>query len=147
MPVSIRWSDPRRQSLLLTFTAPWTWDQYEALSGDIDAAFDSVPHTVDLVIDVTEAGTLPEDALFRLRNSYSSPIVNIGEYIFVGATDEFKKLFEAADRYYTALVANWNIGLSILTSWRKCLTSLLNPLSNLERGRGEVIFPSTFRTR
>jgi hypothetical protein len=103
MAVSLRWSDPRKTSLLLTFTAPWTWDQYEALSDNIDEALASVSHTVDLVIDISDAGAMPEDALFRLRNSYSSPIQNLGAYIFVGATDEFKRLFEAADRYYTAL--------------------------------------------
>jgi hypothetical protein len=62
-----------------------------------------MPHIVDLVIDVSNAGNLPEDALFRLRNSYSSTIPKLGTYIFVGATDKFKRQFEEADRYYTAL--------------------------------------------
>lgn len=103
MAVSIRWSDPRKNSLLLTFTAPWTWEEYEAVSPEIDAAMASVPHVVDLVIDVTLAGELPDDALQRLANSYADPTPNMGQYIFVGASDEFRMLFEAVDRYYTAL--------------------------------------------
>jgi hypothetical protein len=103
MAVSLQWHDAQKSALKLTFTAPWTWDDYEQLSPEIEAAMESVEHPVDLVIDLSEAGDLPEQALYHLRNAYSDTSPNRGQYIFLGATDVFKTLFEAVDRHYTAL--------------------------------------------
>jgi hypothetical protein len=103
MAVRVNWHNPEKTALKLTFTAPWTWDEFEQVSRQIEAAFASVRHTVDLVVDITAAGDLPEDGLFRLRNVYSDPTPNLGEYRFVGASREFQLQFEAVDRYYTAL--------------------------------------------
>lgn len=103
MAVSSHWDNPQKTTLRLTFTSPWTWDEFEQVSQQIEAAFASVPHTVDLVVDITAAGDLPSDGLFRLRNVYSDPTPNLGEYRFVGASPAFQLQFEAADRYYTAL--------------------------------------------
>src|SRR5262245_57269342 len=103
MSVSTRWNNPQHTALLLTFTAPWTWDDFEQVSQSIESAFASVDHTVDLIIDVSWAGELPSNTLDRLRDTYADATSNLGCYIFVGATDAFKTLLTIADRYYTAL--------------------------------------------
>lgn len=103
MSVSIAWSNPQQTSLILTFTALWSWDDYERTSADIEAAFSSVSHKVDLIIDLSQAGRIPKGTLYFLRDAYSDSTENLGEYIFVNAPDTFKTLFHAADRYYTVL--------------------------------------------
>lgn len=103
MSIAIKWLNPQRTALVMTFTAPWTWAEFEEVSLRVERAFASVSHRVDLIIDMTAAGEIPDSALDRLRNSYADPTINLGDYIFVGAGDDFKAILAVADRYYTAL--------------------------------------------
>lgn len=103
MSVTLSWNGPEKTALILSFMTPWTWEHYEAVSRDLTAAFASVSHTVDLVVDMTYAGRLPHDSLYQLRNVYGNDTPNLGRFIFVGATNEFKTMMLTADRYYTAL--------------------------------------------
>jgi hypothetical protein len=103
MSISITWNNSQKTSLVLTFTGPWSWDEYERMDAHIAAAFASVTHRVDLIIDLSQAGRIPKGTLYYLRDAYSDETENLGEYIFVGAPDSFKRLFLAADRYYTVL--------------------------------------------
>jgi hypothetical protein len=108
MSVFVAWGNPHKTSLILTFAMPWRWDDYEQLSAHIEAAFASVPHPVDLVIDVRAAGTIPAEALHELGKAYADATPNLGEYVFVGASAHFRGLFAAAHRYYTALGGQLN---------------------------------------
>jgi hypothetical protein len=73
------------------------------MESQLAAAFASVPHRVDLIIDLTHAGHIPNGTLYYLRDAYAEATENLGEYIFIGAPEPFKTLFYAADRYYTVL--------------------------------------------
>ncbi|MBC8171849.1 MAG: hypothetical protein H7X77_09250 [Anaerolineae bacterium] len=103
MSVSAAWHNPERKALVMTFTAPWTWAEFEKVSPKIEAAIASVSHNVDVIIDMSRAGEIPASALDRLRNIYADATINLGDYLFVGADDDFKAMFAVADRYYTAL--------------------------------------------
>lgn len=103
MSISLAWSNTQQTALALTVTAPWTWDEYEQASADIEAAFSSVMHKVDLIIDLSHAGYIPKGTLYFLRDAYSDDAETRGEYIFVNAPDKFEALFRAVDRYYTVL--------------------------------------------
>ena len=103
MSVQMDWDNQQKTALRLTFVAPWTWDEYEQISGEIAQAFASVPHPVDLIIDVTQAVHIPAEALYQLRDAYADTTTNLGQYILAGASPEFERLFTAADRHYTVL--------------------------------------------
>ncbi|MCU0466823.1 MAG: hypothetical protein MUF38_19940 [Anaerolineae bacterium] len=103
MGVSIYWENSQHTAIHLKFTAPWTWDEYESASADLIAMADSVPHTVDILINMTDAGELPADAVLRMGEMYTDDLPNLGEYVFMGAPDGFESLMAVTDRYYTAL--------------------------------------------
>jgi hypothetical protein len=65
-----------------------------------------VDHTVDVLINITDVGTIPDDAMFRMSELYAEALPNLGEYIFIGAPEGFKSLMGVTDRYYTALGGN-----------------------------------------
>lgn len=90
-------------ALVMTFKAPWTWADFDALESRIEELFNSVPYDVDLIIDLREAGAMPESVMARLRDAYADGTDNLRQYIFVGASPEFIEAFKTADRYYTAL--------------------------------------------
>jgi hypothetical protein len=103
MAVTVNWKDEHKSALVLTFNAPWTWDDFERVDADIEHAFHSVTHTVDLVIDLHNAGPLPDDIFYRMRDAYADATDNIGQYVFLGAPDDFGETMAVVDRYYTAL--------------------------------------------
>lgn len=103
MGVSVYWENSRHTAIVLKFTAPWTWDEYERVGTELEAMVQSVNHTVDVLIHIAEAGAIPTDSMFRLRELYHSTLPNLGEYVFIGAPDGFKSLMTVTDRYYTAL--------------------------------------------
>jgi len=103
MSVTATWDDTRQQAIVLTFTAPWTWAEFEVARDTIGAMIGGIRHEIDLIIDVRDGGKLPEDAIRWLRRSYASEELLIRRHILVGAPDFVRELFDVADRYYTAL--------------------------------------------
>ena len=104
MSISIQWDNPDQTALVLTFIAPWTWDEYEAISDTIQKAFESVTNNIDLIIDLHHAGIhVPDHVLAQLRDAYADDVTNLDEYIFVGASSTFIQQLIIADRYLTAL--------------------------------------------
>lgn len=104
MSVSIQWDNPEHTALILTFTAPWVWDEYEVISDTIQVAFESVSNDIDLIIDLRHAGKhIPDHVMSQLRDAYSDGTPNLDQYIFVGATPQFIQQLSIADRYFTAL--------------------------------------------
>lgn len=103
MGVSFKWDNPEKTALVLEFNAPWQWREYEILSHEIQRAFDSVEHKVDLIIDLRNAGDIPKSIMYELRDAYAGGMSNLDQYIFVGADAEFVKDLDVADRYFTAM--------------------------------------------
>lgn len=89
--------------VILTFIAPWTWDECELLSPAIQTAFDSASDPIDLIVDLRQAGNIPNDVISQLRDAYAEGMDNLDEYIFVGASPEFELELSVADRYLTAI--------------------------------------------
>lgn len=100
MSVTIHLED---DALVMTFKSPWTWDEYQQIEADIERLFHLAAEDVDLIIDLRDAGNMPESVLARLRDAYADGTDNLRQYIFVGAQPSFVEAFKTADRYYTAL--------------------------------------------
>lgn len=103
MGVSIYWENSQQTAIVMKFAAPWSWDEYEVVGTELEAMVNSVSHTVDILINITEGGAIPDDGMFRMRELYTSNLSNLGNYVFIGAPEEFKSLMSVTDRFYTAL--------------------------------------------
>lgn len=103
MSVTATWDNDEKTAILLTFTAPWTWEAFEQTRDQITAMLHDVNDEIDLIIDVRNGGDIPEDAIRRLRRAYSGAALTLRRYILVGAPKSVQELFGVADRYYTAL--------------------------------------------
>ncbi len=104
MGVYIDWDDEaEEQALRLTFSAPWTWAEFDSINDDIERAFNSKSNLVTLMIDLRDAGEMPIEVIHRLRDAYADATYNLDRYIFIGASEHFKTLITVADNYYTML--------------------------------------------
>ncbi len=103
MSVSIKWNSPDISALVLTFTAPWQWRDYDAISETIQQMFESTVNEIDLIIDLQDAGQIPDDVFVHFRDAYADAVPNLGQYIFVGASSWFIERLTVVDHYLSAL--------------------------------------------
>ncbi|MCA9885164.1 MAG: hypothetical protein KC708_19440 [Anaerolineae bacterium] len=100
MSVTVRWYNEDKQALVLAFSTPWDWQQFALVDDELEYGFLSVKHTVDLLIDLRQAGPMPMDMFELLADAYADATPNLGRYIFLGADAAFKQQMETAESYY-----------------------------------------------
>lgn len=85
MGIQVSWDDS--QTLLITFQSGWTWDELFAAVEQADKFIVSVPHRVNMMIDIRQAGGLPRDFLSKAGDllNQGEARANEGEKVVVGA--------------------------------------------------------------
>lgn len=110
MPISVGWYEEEEKNIQYEVTNVWTWQD---LSDAIDEAMillDSVDYKVNLIIDCTNTGYVPQVSMTQFSKVANAPTVNhpnTDKLIMVGANkyiqvlfNVFKKIFPlAAERY------------------------------------------------
>lgn len=100
MGVMAYWENSQQTAVVLRFSAPWTWAEFEVASAQLEAMVRAVPQRVDVLIHMVEAGGIPSDALLRMGEMYANQLPNLGEYVFMGAPAGFERTMAVTDRYY-----------------------------------------------
>jgi hypothetical protein len=87
MSITTAWGNPEYTVIHLTFQRGWTWTELKAAVAQADSLIISVAHTVDLLIDIREAGGIPRDFLSAAGELFSNGDArsNEGRKIVVGA--------------------------------------------------------------
>jgi hypothetical protein len=89
MSFTVDWDDEQKHAVIITYGNAYTWDEYEQALDQTIALIKSVPHQVDLIIDMREgARNPPAGSMFphirkaaeRLRQE-----PNFGKSVMVGA--------------------------------------------------------------
>lgn len=69
MPVRISWGNEAKTYVIFEFVGDWTWDEYyETRKVGIEYA-DSVPHTVNMIIEYTNSRMFPRNMLSHFGSS------------------------------------------------------------------------------
>lgn len=87
MAVEVKWGDPAQETIHLKFQPDWAWDDLYAAISQADHFITSVSHTVNLIIDIREAGGLPKDFMAAAREIFAQGEArpNEGAKVIVGA--------------------------------------------------------------
>ena len=59
MPVSPKWKDERKTTLIVTYQNPWTWPEFQEAAQATNAMMDSVDAPVVLIHDTSHGGLIP----------------------------------------------------------------------------------------
>ena len=59
MPVTPKWKDDRKTTIVVTYQNPWTWTEFQAAAVATNALMDSVDYNVVLIQDTSHGGLLP----------------------------------------------------------------------------------------
>lgn len=102
MGIQIKWANPRQTIIQLTLERGWTWDDlYDAIR-QADRLITSVPHTVNMVIDIEKAGGLPRDFMKVAGDVFASGDArpNEGQKIVVGANWLIQTAYSGFQKVY-----------------------------------------------
>ncbi len=59
MPVSPKWKDDRKTTIVITYQNPWIWDEFHDGILSTNALMDTVEYDVVLIHDTSHGGMLP----------------------------------------------------------------------------------------
>jgi hypothetical protein len=87
MAIHVGWGNPEQTAIHLEFERGWKWDDLYAAIQAADDLIISVPHKVDLIIDIRKAGGIPHDFMNVAGDVFASGDArdNEGQKIVVGA--------------------------------------------------------------
>jgi hypothetical protein len=72
MSITIQWDNQEKTILCLGFVQPWTWAELANIDKEVLHLAASVPHSISMIVNLSEAGLLPNDALGRIRTSMTT---------------------------------------------------------------------------
>jgi hypothetical protein len=87
MAIQVQWANPEQTAIHLKMERGWTWDDLYGAIQRSDDLLTSVPHRVDLIIDISAAGGIPRDFMRVAGDVFASGEArsNEGKKIVVGA--------------------------------------------------------------
>lgn len=87
MSITTRWDDDAQTRILIHLGRGWRWDDLRQAIQAADDLIVSVSHTVNILIDIRQAGTLPADFMSVAGELLSSGSArpNEGHKVIVGA--------------------------------------------------------------
>ncbi len=83
MPINVQWDNTEQNIVVITFTQPWTWHDFDQAITDMITHFDSVNHPVDVIFDIRKGGFPPPDAITHFKKAAEIQHLNGRRLIYV----------------------------------------------------------------
>jgi hypothetical protein len=103
MPVQVRWYDDAQTIVLYEIEGNWTWDELYPEYRRAIQMEKSVPHRVDVLIDVRRSGRLPLNVLTHMKNFSDRQPENIGLSVVISQSQFIRALYQAGCRFYSGI--------------------------------------------
>ena len=100
MGITTGWENEQQKTIIITFERPWTWDDFHKAYQGMDELFKSVPHEVDLILDISKGGFPPAGALQEFRRVSEIQHLNLGKIVVVGLPGFFRGMLDILKRIY-----------------------------------------------
>lgn len=94
MTIKVQWDNEEHTLLRWEFMGVWDWDDFLAAQKESNDLINSVPHTVDIISDVSKSQHLPPGAIGRFRTYRRDDPENTGRVVLVGASIYIKTIVE-----------------------------------------------------
>ena len=67
MNITVEWYNNEKTIIYYKFTLGWTFQEFRDVYQDVYAMLDTVNHTVDAIVDLTDARMFPKNTLTEMR--------------------------------------------------------------------------------
>jgi hypothetical protein len=94
MGIRIEWADEAKTTILHIYEGKWTLDDYYGLIRENYNILTQIPHTVDVINDLREAGPVPSGMASAVKYAARKAPSNEGIKIIVGANKFVKSLID-----------------------------------------------------
>lgn len=99
MPISVRFEDDNH-IVVWEFDGKWTWEDYYSQRDTVNDKIQATPHTVDMIVDMTNGSLLPQSVLTHAGNAVRKSPTNIGIIVIVGPSNFLRTFFNFFKRMY-----------------------------------------------
>ncbi|MBN2305085.1 MAG: hypothetical protein JXQ72_11435 [Anaerolineae bacterium] len=100
MSISVAWDNSEKTAIRYDFDPMWTWQDFVAATQEDDALFDSVDHTVHLVLNMQQIKTFPSNPLQHLKRLSGHLNPQLGLIVCVGNNAWATKVLEIFYKVY-----------------------------------------------
>lgn len=100
MTVITAWDNEQQTCITITFHRPWSWGEFDEAYADMDKRFKSVPNKVDLILDITDGGLPPGNAMQHFKQVSENQHKNLGKIIVVGLPGFFRGMLNILRSVY-----------------------------------------------
>ena len=83
MPITVQWDNPDQTTVMIVYTRPWTWRDFDAAVEQMLRLFNSVNHQVDVIFDIRKAGFPPPDAITHFKKVAEIKHPNDGLLVYI----------------------------------------------------------------
>ncbi|MDZ4670897.1 MAG: hypothetical protein SH821_08510 [Phototrophicales bacterium] len=98
MGFSANWDNDEKTILRQLYIDRWTVDDFIACTDKTYRLLNNIPHTVHVLIDLSQATRTPANILSAMRYAEERVNDNVGQVVVVGADDFAKEIFSPAKR-------------------------------------------------
>lgn len=103
MPVRAYWEDETHTLVHYNFEGNWTWDElYPAYYQAIEME-KSVPHRVDVILDMRQSKKIPSNALMHIKNISDKQPPNIGLSVLVSNSAFLASMYRIGVQFYSKI--------------------------------------------
>lgn len=100
MTIRVYWEDETKTIVRYDFEGKWTWNELYPVYYEAIAMENSVPHRVDVILDLTRSGTLPANSLLHVKNISEKQPPNIGLSVIVTTNRFVLSLYSVGVKFY-----------------------------------------------
>src|SRR5687767_15951584 len=100
MSIVVDWYDSQKRLMLYVFSGKWTWSEFYDVYHKAVAMENSVPHRVDVVIDIRQSAIPPTNVLLNMKYIADNQPPNIGLSVVVSASPLIRSLYEVAHKFH-----------------------------------------------
>jgi hypothetical protein len=94
MSINVQWDNDEHTLVRWDFIGMWDWNDFLAAQKASNDLINTVPHTVDIISDVSQSPHVPPGAIGRFRTYRRNDPANAGRVVLVGASIYIKTIVE-----------------------------------------------------
>jgi hypothetical protein len=100
MAVQIMWDNPEKTIVRYNFEGRWTWDEFYPVYKEALAMELSVPHRVDVIVDLQNARLFPDNLLTHMKGISDKQPPNIGVSVLVTKHRFVHSMYNIGIKFY-----------------------------------------------
>ena len=109
MGIQVSWFNDEKTILIHHITGRWTIAELRSAATEAWDMMRSVPHTVDVLMDVSTGNTLPSNFIVHGKHIASSRPKNAGTIVIIGGTAFMKALYRIYQKTYGKLHPDFTV--------------------------------------